>query len=92
MKTFCAVGRAAVTTGVSSCPPLSPAASPTTTASPGMTASFQPTASHRPLRRPAPRWDVDLAPRAGSSSTRGSRAPAVSISCASDPASATSGS
>ena len=88
MKTFCAVGRAAVTTGASRWPPLSPATSPTTTASPGMTASFQPTASHRPLRRPAPRWDVDLTPCAGSSSTRGGRPPAVSTACASDPASA----
>ena len=92
MKTFCAVGRAAVTTGVSSCAPLSPAASPTTTASPGMTASFQPTANHRPLCRSAPRWDVDVAPCAGSSSTRGGRPPAVSIACASDPASAAGGS
>ena len=44
------------------------------------------------VRRPAPRWDVDLTPCAGSSSTRGSRPPAVSTACASDPASATGGS
>ena len=71
MKTFWAVGRAAVTTGTSSCDPPSPAAIPTATASAGMTASFQATAAHRPLRR--------LTPPTGSSGSlfrRGLGAPA----------------